>query len=141
MLHSSAQPSIGVVCARQQSQPTILIAEDSRDGREMMTTLLGLKGYQVFSADNGIQAVHVALANSPNLILLDLELPGLDGIHVTKTLRGYGRFEQVPIFIVSGHDPVKHQQSALEAGCSGYITKPIDFARLDTLLNALVPLN
>lgn len=142
-MQSFAQTSTaaGVARARQQIQPTILIAEDSRDGREMMTMLLGLKGYQVFSADNGIQAVQLALASFPNLVLLDLELPRLNGISVAKTLRGYARFAKVPIFIVSGHDPATHRQSALDAGCSGYLTKPIDFAGLDTLLKALVPLN
>jgi DNA-binding response OmpR family regulator len=127
------------VCARTR-QPKILIAEDSADGREMLTILLALKGYDVVSAENGIEAVEVALANRPDLILIDLELPKLNGIDVTRNLRRHANLKDIPIIIVTGHDPVRHRQTALEAGCTDYLLKPIDFDRLDTILISRVPL-
>ena len=122
-------------------EQTILIAEDSNDGREMMRMLLGLKGYTVFSADNGVRAVEVALARRPDLILLDLELPRLDGLGVVRILRSHREFRDTPIIIVSGHDPDAFRQPAIDAGCSEYLPKPIDFERLDTILQSTVPLN
>jgi CheY-like chemotaxis protein len=128
--------------ARPQTQPkpTILIAEDSTDGREMMELLLALKGYQVVGVENGLEAVEVALAKSPDLILIDLELPKLDGLGVTRNLRRHPKLRKTPIIIVSGHDPAKHRQSAIDAGCTDYLLKPIDFDLLDTILKTTVPL-
>lgn len=127
--------------ARVQVEQTILIAEDSNDGREMMKALLYLKGYKVLSAENGVRAVEVALAGHPDLILLDLELPRLDGLEVVRILRSYRKFRDTPIIIVSGHDPDAFRQPAIDAGCSEYLPKPIDFERLDTILQSTVPLN
>ncbi|HEX5704772.1 MAG TPA: response regulator [Pyrinomonadaceae bacterium] len=121
--------------------PTILIAEDSHDGREMMRVLLGLKGYKVLSAENGVRALEVALTHRPDLILLDLELPKLDGFGVVRILRSHREFRDTPIIVVSGHDPDGFRQPAIDAGCSDYLPKPIDFERLDTILQSTVPLN
>jgi DNA-binding response OmpR family regulator len=117
-----------------------LIAEDSADSREMMRLLLRLKGYRVIATDTGAAALEAALANPPDLILLDLELPSLDGLSVTRNLRGHARFAKTPIIIVSGHDPLHHRERALDAGCTDYLLKPIDFDRLDTILTRVVPL-
>lgn len=125
----------------QITTPTILVAEDSHDGREMLRLLLGLKGYQVVAAENGVRAVDVALQSLPDLILLDLDLPGLDGLGVTRTLRSRPQFRNTPIIIVSGHDPARHRQPALDAGCTDYLMKPIDFDRLDLILKARVPIS
>jgi two-component system, cell cycle response regulator DivK len=122
------------VRARTSTKPKILIAEDSPDGREMMTMLLSLKGYDVVAAENGMEAVKVALEKRPDLILMDLELPKLNGIDVARNLRRHNQLKNTPIIIVSGHDPVLHRQIALEAGCTDYLLKPIDFDRLDTIL-------
>lgn len=119
---------------------TILVAEDSNDGREMMRMLLGLKGYEVFSAENGVRAVELALTRHPDLILLDLELPGLDGLEVVRILRTHHELRDTPIIIVSGHDPDGYRQPAIDAGSSDYLPKPIDFERLDAILQSIVPL-
>ena len=126
--------------ARTRVKPTILVAEDSYDGREMMRMLLGLKGYQVLLAENGVNAVEAALTRRPDLILLDLELPRLDGLGVIRILRSHREFRDTPIIIVSGHDPASHRQTALAAGCTDYLLKPIDFERLDTILEQHVSL-
>ena len=118
----------------------ILIAEDSEDSLEMMQVLLGSKGYDVLSAENGLEAVEVALTNFPDLILLDLQLPQLDGLAVTRNLRRHPKLKEVPIVVISGHDPLKYRQPALEAGCTDYLLKPIDFEVFDDILNTRVPL-
>lgn len=127
--------------ARVRVAPTILIAEDSADAREMMRVLLGLKGYKVLAVENGVRAIEAALMGRPDLILLDLELPRLDGLGVVRILRSHREFRDTPIIIVSGHDPADFSQPAIEAGSSAYLPKPIDFERLDTILQSTVPLN
>ena len=121
-------------------KPTILIAEDSADSREMMQMLLGLRGYSVVMAADGCEAVELALESFPDLILLDLELPGVDGLSVARHLRRRSDFKNIPIIILSGHDPMEHRQSALDAGCTDYLLKPLDFEKLDSILQNEVPL-
>ena len=128
------------VRARTSTKPRILIAEDSADGREVMSMLLSLKGYDVMAAEDGMEAVKVALEKRPDLILMDLELPKLNGIDVARNLRQHNHLKNTPIIIVSGHDPELHRKIALEAGCTDYLLKPIDFDRLDTILTTQVPL-
>lgn len=137
--HSSM--ASGGVRARAPITPMILIAEDSTDNREMLRTLLRLKGYDVVVAENGVEAIEVARTHSPDLIFLDLELPRLNGLNVARNIRRIEDLRGVPIYVLSGHDPATHRQPAVDAGCSDYLTKPLDFARLDTILETLVPLN
>ena len=119
-------------------RPTILVAEDSADSREMMQLLLETKGYQVIAADDGMHAVEVALSSRPDLVLLDLELPKLDGLSVTRELRLHSNLKDVPIIILSGHDPSRFRKAAIEAGCDDYLLKPIDFDRVQELLDRLI---
>ena len=71
---------------------------------------------------------------------LDLESPGLDGLSVARDLRRHSNFERVPIIILSGHDPMEHKQSAIDARCTDYLLKPVDFEKLDEILQHVVPL-
>jgi len=119
-------------------RPTILVAEDSADSREMMQVLLETKGYQVVAAHDGVRALEEAIRTRPDLLLLDLELPKLDGLSVTRNLRLRPNFKDVPIIIVSGHDPSRFRQEALEAGCNDYLLKPINFDRLHELLDRVI---
>lgn len=130
-------PAVEISTAR--IRPIILVADDSADNRDMMRVLLGLKGYDVLVAENGKEAVHLALTESPDLILLDLELPLIDGLTVAHDLVSHQKFLKVPIVVVSGHDPRKYKQAALEAGCSDFLLKPISFERLDEILQSNVP--
>jgi len=118
---------------------TILVAEDSADSREMLQILLEMKGYDVISAGDGHLAVEVAVHQIPDLILIDLELPGIDGVSVAKALRLRPELKSVPIIIISGHDPSRYREAALNAGCDEYLLKPIDFKRLDEILNERIP--
>jgi CheY-like chemotaxis protein len=119
-------------------KPTILIAEDSADSREMLQVLLESKGYQVVSAEHGIRAMEIAIRDRPDLLLLDLELPKLDGLSVVRNLRLHPSLERVPMIILSGHDPSRFRREAIEAGCDEYLLKPINFERLHELLNRLL---
>lgn len=123
-----------------RAKPLILVAEDSLDGREMMRTLLRMKGYDVVVAEDGVQAIDVALRNSPNLVFVDVELPRLDGISVARNIHRSPALRNVPIVVVSGHDPSRYEAAALAAGCTDYLMKPIDFERLDAILELNVSL-
>jgi DNA-binding response OmpR family regulator len=137
-LSSGYRPAAAIQPKR--TTPTILIAEDSADSRDMLEVLLLLRGYDVMTAEDGQKAVELALANVPSLILLDLGLPKLDGLSVARHLRSYPNLTKVPIVILSGHDPREHKQLALDAGCTDYLLKPLDFQRLDEILHHEVPL-
>jgi CheY-like chemotaxis protein len=116
-----------------------MVADDDADNRDMMRVLLELKGYEIILAENGKEAFEVALAQSPDLILLDLELPFMDGLMVARDLHSHRQFLKVPIVVVSGHDPRKYRQAALDAGCTDFLLKPISFERLDEILQSHIP--
>jgi len=133
--HASAEHRLAI----QPWKPTILVAEDSSDSREMMHLLLESWGYTVIEAENGVRALEVAMKGKPDAVLLDLALPRLDGLSVTRNLRLHPSFKETPIIIVSGHDPRSHRKKALDAGCDEYLLKPINFDGLQTLLDRFVP--
>jgi len=112
--------------------------EDTEDNRFMMRRLLEMSGYQVVEATNGEEAVQVARAESPRLILMDLSLPVIDGLAATRLIRKLPDFRSTPIIAVSAHDTSDFQLDALEAGCNSYITKPIDFNELEELIQQLL---
>jgi two-component system cell cycle response regulator DivK len=132
-------PNSGAATAQAvaRAKPTILIAEDSVDSRDMMITLLRLKGFEAIGVDNGLKAVETALTRLPDMVLLDLQLPKLDGLAVARNLRRHPGFIKTPIVIVSGHDPATYRSQAIAAGCNEYLLKPIDFERLDQLLDTI----
>jgi two-component system cell cycle response regulator DivK len=117
---------------------TILLVEDTEDNRFMMRRLLEMSGYEVVEATNGEEAVRLAQSERPHLILMDLSLPVIDGLAATRAIRKLNGFEGTPIVAVSAHDTSDFQSEALAAGCNGYITKPIDFSDLETLIARLL---
>jgi DNA-binding response OmpR family regulator len=123
--------------ALARPRPIILVAEDSDDAREVMELLLESKGYQVVSVGDGLQAIKTAVAVVPDLVLIDLDLPRVDGLRVARSLRNDSGLDRVPIVVVSGHDPSRYRQAALDAGCDEYILKPINFDRLYELIENL----
>jgi CheY-like chemotaxis protein len=118
---------------------TILVAEDDADIRLMMSTLLGMKGYRVVEASDGQQALDVAQRERPDVVLMDLQLPRLNGFAVARFIRQSDALNRTPIVVVSAHDPAKHRNLALAAGCNAYVQKPIDFDRLNELIVSLLP--
>ncbi|HEX8283584.1 MAG TPA: response regulator [Pyrinomonadaceae bacterium] len=119
------------------SRPTVLVVEDFEDNRFMMRRLLEMSGYQVVEAVNGNQAVELAATKSPDIILMDLSLPQLDGLAATRRIRAQENARKVPIVAVSAHDSADFHAEALAAGCNEYVTKPIDFDQLVELLGRL----
>ena len=122
----------------QDKTVTVLLVEDTEDNRFMMRRLLEMAGYQVIEATNGEEAVELAGSEHPQLILMDLSLPVIDGLAATRAIRKLDGLGQVPIVAVSAHDSSDFQAEALAAGCNGYITKPIDFSELETLIARLL---
>lgn len=117
---------------------TVLVAEDDADIRLMMLTLLRMKGYKTAEARDGQETLDVARAVRPDVVLVDLQLPRLNGFAVTRFLRQTEPLSRVPIIVVSAHDPAKHRNLALAAGCNAYVQKPIDFDSLDGMILNLV---
>ena len=123
----------------KQDEPlTVLVVEDTEDNRFMMRRLLEMTGYRVVEAMNGEEAVKVAKAETPQLILMDLSLPVIDGLAATRLIRKLPALQSTPIIAVSAHDSSDFQAEALQAGCNSYITKPIDFTELEALIGKLL---
>jgi two-component system cell cycle response regulator DivK len=105
---------------------TILLIEDNEQNRYLATFLLQQHGYQVVTARDGFQGIELAQACSPSLILLDIQLPVLDGYGVARALRRIEALRATPIVAVTSHAMVGDREKSLAAGCTGYIEKPID---------------
>ena len=113
---------------------TVLLVEDTEDNRFMMRRLLEMSGYHVIEATNGEEAVKKAETEGPDLILMDLSLPIIDGLAATRLIRKLPERAKTPIIAVSAHDTSDFLAEALGAGCNSYITKPIDFNELEQLI-------
>jgi two-component system, cell cycle response regulator DivK len=124
---------------RAQHQPCVLVVEDNDDSLFMLKTVLSRKGYRVVEAWDGKQAIEIAEAEELDLILLDLQLPRLNGLGVMHRLRQDSRLLNVPIVIITGQDPEKYRSSAIAEGCDDFLLKPIDFDRLDAVLDYYAP--
>ena len=122
----------------EAARPTVLVVEDFEDNRFMMRRLLEMSGYRVVEAVNGKQAVDMAGVEHPDIILMDLSLPMLDGLAATRRIREQNGLTRVPIVAVSAHDSADFHAEALAAGCNEYVTKPIDFDQLVSLLDRLL---
>ncbi len=122
------------------ASPTlILIVEDSDDIRALLSELLEDEGYRVVTASNGEDGLKAAQVHYPQLILMDLSLPGMDGWETVRNLRRLPDFAQTPIVALTAHATKRDEERALAAGCTGYISKPFDADRLLTELQAFVP--
>lgn len=119
-------------------QTRILLVEDTEDNRVMMRRLLEMSGYAVTEAVNGMEAVAHAESEEPEVILMDLSLPLVDGLAATRKIRQMPGLKGVPIIAVSAHDTMDFHAEALAAGCDAYITKPIDYGELEGLIESLL---
>jgi two-component system, cell cycle response regulator DivK len=118
--------------------PTVLLAEDSQDTRIMLKRAFELKGYRVFEAENGRQALTIARENNPSLIVIDLNMPVLDGLETVKNFREMeGPGQQVPIVAITAFDVPGMEAAAIELGCNRYLSKPLDLEELDRTLKSL----
>lgn len=108
----------------------ILVADDKATGRELVRTVLEKSGYAVIEADNGIDALKLAHRDHPDLIILDIHMPGLDGFGVIKELRADPSFARTPVVALTASAMQGDKQRALAAGFTGYISKPVSLATL-----------
>ena len=122
----------------QQKPTKVLLVEDTEDNRFMMRRLLEMSSYLVVEAVNGEEAIRIAAEEQPDIILMDLSLPIVDGLGATRRIRRLPNLGKVPIIAVSAHDTADFHSDAMASGCDAYITKPIDFAELEELVNHLL---
>ena len=108
----------------------ILLVEDNELNRDMLTRRLKRKGFAVLSAENGQEGIDMSKAENPDIILMDLSLPVLDGWTAAQKLKADATTKSIPIIALTAHAMKGDREKALEAGCDDYDTKPIDFERL-----------
>ena len=106
------------------SQPLVLVVEDYQDAREMYAAYLAFSGYRVAEATNGLEAIEKTIELMPDIILMDLALPRMDGWEATKRLKGDERTKHIPIVALTGHALAGHAEGARQAGCDAFVTKP-----------------
>jgi DNA-binding response OmpR family regulator len=118
--------------------PTVVLAEDSRDTRNMLKRAFQVKGYRVLEAKNGREALELTRKYSPHLMIVDLNMPELDGLETIRYVRMMkGAVDQIPIVAITAFDVYGMEEAALEAGCNEYISKPFDLDDLDKKLRGL----
>ena len=118
--------------------PTVLVAEDSTDTRIMLKRAFELKGYRVFEAEDGRQALDLARRYRPSLLVVDLNMPVLDGLETIKKFRKLeGDGDRTPIVTITAYDVYGMEEAALETGSNVYLTKPLDLEDLDRALKDL----
>jgi CheY-like chemotaxis protein len=110
--------------ARPAREPLILVVDDFQDNREMYADFFAYVGYRVAQAADGMEALERAFSLAPDLIVMDLSLPGLDGWEATRRLKSDARTRHIPVIAVTGHALAGHSQRAAEAGCDAFVTKP-----------------
>jgi CheY-like chemotaxis protein len=110
--------------------PKILLVEDNEMNRDMLSRRLQRRGYCVVTAENGEQGLSMARMDAPNLILMDITLPEMDGWDVTRLLKADETTRHLPIIALTARVLVSDRAKAFEAGCDDYDTKPVDFNRL-----------
>jgi two-component system, cell cycle response regulator DivK len=104
--------------------PLVLVVDDFQDNREMFAEFLSLSGFRVAEASNGREAIDRAFELLPDVILMDLSLPELDGWEATRHLKHDARTAHIPIVALTGHALADHSREAKEAGCDAFLTKP-----------------
>ena len=119
---------------RLAGNPVVMVVEDFNDTREFMRHVLERGGCRVLEAANGQEAIELARREHLDLILMDLNMPVLDGFTATLRIREYEQTRDVPVVAVTAYDTAEFRAAASAVGCSDYIVKPLDFERLATLL-------
>ncbi len=118
--------------------PKVLLVEDNEESREGLSRHLRRKGYETLTAVDGRQGVELARAEAPDLILMDMSLPVLDGWEATRQLKAAPQTRGIPVIALTAHAMAGDREKALEAGCDDYDTKPVEFARLLAKMQALL---
>jgi CheY-like chemotaxis protein len=105
-------------------KPLVLVVDDFADNREMYSEYLSFSGYEVIEAKNGREAIDAANARLPDIIIMDLSLPVMDGWEATRRLKADDRTRKIPVVALTGHALAGHSKGAREAGCDSFLAKP-----------------
>jgi len=116
---------------------TVLIVDDFDDTRLLLRTWLERRGFRVIEAENGLQAIDRTDTELPDLIIMDMQMPGLDGLSATRRIRK--SHDSVPILAVSAYGAEQYRDLALAAGCNDYVSTPFEPATLEGIIRSLVP--
>jgi two-component system, cell cycle response regulator DivK len=119
-------------------KPLVLLVDDYADNREAYALYLRFKGYRVEEAADGHQALERAFRTRPQIIIMDLSLPGLDGWEATRTLKQDPRTQEVPVIALTGHALEGQSESARAAGCDAFLTKPCEPSTLETAIRKIL---
>ena len=117
---------------------TILVVDDFDDTRLLLRTWLERRGFRVVEAEDGLQAIDQAEMESPDLIIMDMQMPQLDGLSATRRIRNLKALHSVPIVAVSAYGADQFREQALAAGCDEYISTPFEPATLEEIISSLV---
>lgn len=123
---------------RDDAHLTVLVVEDDDDSRYLMRLELEQLGYLVTEAEDGVKAVEVALRDRPDIILMDLTLPAMDGLEATAKIRSDAAMHEIPIIAVTAHQESDWREEARASGFNAYVTKPIEFGWLSELIKGLL---
>ena len=115
----------------------ILLVEDNETIRDMVSERLVYRGHEVVSASDGIEGVAMAESERPDVILMDMSLPGMDGWQATQQIKSTAQIHSIPVIALTAHAIAGDRQKCLEVGCDAYIAKPIDFTQLLETIQAL----
>ncbi len=118
--------------------PKILVVEDNEWSSDMLFRRLSRRGYQVITAPDGRRGIAMALAQSPDLIVMDMSLPEIDGWEATRRLKANPATRDIPIVALTAHAMASDRKKAMDAGCDDYHTKPVDFESLVRSLEAFL---
>src|SRR5215218_2989109 len=119
--------------------PVVMLVEDFQDTRQMMRHMLETQGCRVVEAANGQEAITLSQRGGLDLVLMDLNMPVLDGFNATLRIREYERTRDVPVVAVTAFDSAESRAAAGAVGCCDYVVKPLDLEHLATLLRRLLP--
>jgi CheY-like chemotaxis protein len=116
----------------------ILLVEDNEMNRDMLSRRLQRRGYSVVTAEDGEKGLLLARSEAPDLVLMDISLPAMDGWEVTRLLKANQSTRHIPIIALTAHAMVSDREKAIDAGCDDYDTKPVDFGRLNEKIENLL---
>lgn len=114
--------------------PTVLIVEDDADNRELLRVMLELWKYHVIEAADGIEALNLAETSCPDLILMDIKLPNIDGLETARLIRQSAKISSTPIIFLSGCAESKYRFAANEVGANDYLVKPLNFEKMKSAI-------
>jgi CheY-like chemotaxis protein len=137
--HSPGKRSVMLISDNQPPEaPTILVVDDFDDTRLLLRTWLERKGYRVIEAHDGKQAIDAAKQSCPDLIIMDVQMPELDGLEATRQIRAVEELQRIPVLAVSAYGVDQFRTEALAAGCNEYVSTPFEPVVLERLIRSLI---